>query len=383
MDIKKIKKINKIVSVSLVMVLLLGLTACGGDKISDPYKNVDLDEYIELGEYKGVPVSKLPKAEVTKEDVDAEIEKRLYFKSTSKEVTEGKAQEGDTVNIDYSGTRKGERFEGGTAKDQELVLGSGSMIPGFEEGIVGMEFGSKKTIDLKFPKEYHEKSLAGKKVKFDITLNYKKELEKPELDSKFIKENSRAASNEEEFRKEIEEDLKQGRYDMDTLQAENEAWNKVLADAKVKKDDEGNEKYPEEPMEAVKDNAKKFYEQYAEQSGQDFGEWLQANFQMDEETFDQELSKLAENVVKEQMVVNYIANKEKIELTPQEYRAYVNSLYWMNMISEEDFVEQNEQTIEEMEGKVMLQQNALKQKVVSFVYEQGKDKKSSNKKKSE
>ena len=378
----KTENIKKILSITLVIALFMGMTACG-DKVSDPYKNIDLDEYIEVGEYKGVTVNKLPEKKVTKKDVDNEIEKRLNFKATTKEVIEGKAKKGDTVNIDYSGTRNGERFEGGTAKDQDLVLGSGSMVPGFEEGIEGMEFGSKKTIDVTFPKDYSAPELAGKKAKFDITLNYKKEQEKPELDEKFIKENSREANNEEEFRKEIEEDLKKGTYDMETMQEQQMAWQQVMATVKVKKDDEGKEKYPEERIEAIKANIKNFYEKLAEDAGQDFGQWLQENAQMDEETFNMQLEEMAKGMAKEEMVVNYIAKKEDIKITSREYNLYLNSLYWMSMITEEEFIKQYDKTIEEIEGREMIQQNALKQKVISFVYDNGKVKKAAKKKKAD
>ena len=85
------------------------------------------------------------------------------------------AQDGDIVNIDYKGTKDGEAFDGGTAEGQDLTLGSGSMIDGFEDGLVGAKKGETKTLDLTFPENYREESLAGQAVVFEVTVNAVKE----------------------------------------------------------------------------------------------------------------------------------------------------------------------------------------------------------------
>ena len=98
-----------------------------------------------------------------------------------------KAELGDEVIIDFVGKKDGEPFQGGTAKDYHLELGSHSFIPGFEEGIVGHESGDKFDLKLTFPKDYHEKSLAGQKTVFEVLLKQVNAIELPKLDNDFAK----------------------------------------------------------------------------------------------------------------------------------------------------------------------------------------------------
>jgi trigger factor len=111
-----------------------------------------------------------PVAEVTGEDVDRIIE--VFRKQQGRwEEVERPAAEGDRVTIDYRGTRDGEAFDGGSAEGAELELGSGRMIPGFEDGVVGMQAGEEKVLSLTFPDEYHEETLRGAAVEFAVTLH--------------------------------------------------------------------------------------------------------------------------------------------------------------------------------------------------------------------
>jgi trigger factor len=124
---------------------------------------------IEVVEIKDFSVEK-PVSEVTDADVDNIIE--VFRKQQgSWEPVERAAADGDKVNIDYAGTRDGAEFEGGSAKGSDLELGSGRMIPGFEDGIVGMVAGEEKTLNLSFPADYHNEELKGAAVEFKVSLN--------------------------------------------------------------------------------------------------------------------------------------------------------------------------------------------------------------------
>ena len=103
------------------------------------------------------------------------------FKSSKK-----KAVSGDQVNINYSGTKDGVEFEGGQGLDQDLILGSNSMIPGFEDGIIGMSAGENTTLDLKFPKDYHAEDLKGANVKFKVEVKDVSSKKLPSLDDDFF-----------------------------------------------------------------------------------------------------------------------------------------------------------------------------------------------------
>ena len=147
-----------------------------------------------------------PKAEVTEADVDNIIE--VFRKQQGNwETVERAAQDGDKVNIDYAGTRDGEAFDGGTAEGSDLELGSGRMIPGFEDGIVGMSAGEEKTLSLSFPEDYHAEELKGAAVEFKVTLNSVEEMKLAELDEALFESYGVTEGGEEQFRKEVSENM--------------------------------------------------------------------------------------------------------------------------------------------------------------------------------
>ena len=119
-----------------------------------------------VGEYKGLKLDRITQS-VTDDDVQAEIDYDLQAKGD--EVKDG-AAEGDVATINFTGTIDGKEFEDGSADDYELTIGEGSMIDGFEDGIVGMKPGETKELDLTFPDDYYEESVAGKAVVFKVTL---------------------------------------------------------------------------------------------------------------------------------------------------------------------------------------------------------------------
>lgn len=147
-----------------------------------------------------------PNAEIQDADVDSMIE-RLREQRAQFEEVDRACETGDQVNIDFLGTKDGEAFEGGTAEGQDLVLGSGSMIPGFEDGIVGMSKGEEKTIDVTFPEDYHSEELKGQAVQFKITVNNVQAKSLPEVNEEFIKQFTQKESTLDEFRVEVRQNM--------------------------------------------------------------------------------------------------------------------------------------------------------------------------------
>ena len=147
---------------------------------------VPIKPEITLDSYKGLKIKKF-EYNVSDADVDKEANKLLESKATDAEVENRACRNGDTVNIDFSGSVDGEKFPGGTAEDYDLVLGSGSFIPGFEDGVVGMKKGENKDINVKFPDDYQADNLRGKNAVFNITLNKITEKIYPELTDEFVK----------------------------------------------------------------------------------------------------------------------------------------------------------------------------------------------------
>src|SRR5699024_10358418 len=143
-----------------------------------------------------------PVASINDEDVEKVIEDLRRQRSAWAE-KEGKAEEGDQVNINYVGTLDGEAFEGGSADGQNLELGSGQMIPGCEDGIVGMVAGEEKTIDVTFPEDFQAENLKGQAVQFAITVNKVETRELPEIDAEFMQQFGVEDGDMDSFRAEV------------------------------------------------------------------------------------------------------------------------------------------------------------------------------------
>lgn len=140
---------------------------------------------VKVGDLSGQSLSR-PVAQVLESDIDAMIEKLRKQRTVWNEVDRG-AQDGDTVHMDFKGKIDGELFEGGSAENAPLVLGSGSMIEGFESGLLGAKAGDERNLEIKFPDDYRAEHLAGKDVTFDVKVLKVAEPQLPELDEEFVK----------------------------------------------------------------------------------------------------------------------------------------------------------------------------------------------------
>ena len=160
---------------------------------------------VDVVEIKDFDVEK-PVADVSEQDVDDIIE--VFRKQQgSFESVERAAAEGDKVNIDYAGTRDGEAFEGGSAEGSDLELGSGRMIPGFEDGVVGMVAGEEKTLQLNFPDDYHNEELKGAAVEFVVKVNAVQEMVPAELNQELFAKYGVEEGDLDTFRAEIKQNM--------------------------------------------------------------------------------------------------------------------------------------------------------------------------------
>ena len=160
---------------------------------------------IELQNFSGITVEK-KNAEIKDEDITKMIETLREQRKSFKDV-ERKSKEDDQVNIDFTGTLDGEEFDGGKAEGTNLVLGSKRMIPGFEEGLVGLSSGEEKTLSLSFPEDYHNKDMAGKAVEFAVKVNKVSEPTLPELDDEFFASFDVAEGGLEAFKEEVSSNM--------------------------------------------------------------------------------------------------------------------------------------------------------------------------------
>ena len=271
------------------------------------YKALD---YVELGEYKGLTVEVEPTAVS-----DDEVLKQIRANAGSdilEEVTEGTVEEGDTANIDYEGKLDGEAFEGGTAKDTDLEIGSGTFIPGFEDGLVGVKIGDTVDLPLTFPENYTEE-LAGKDVVFTVTVNSVKRM--PELTDDLVNqitdgEYADVASYKESVRKDLEDAKAASR----PSEINNSLLTQIAATSTIKE-------YPQELVDYAANNMKNYYKQQAESSSMEFADFLSTYFSMDEDTFNEQVDLVVKQNLRAELYLKAIAEAEDIELTDEEYEA--------------------------------------------------------------
>ena len=260
----------------------------------------DVSKYVTIGQYKGLSLDKTVEA-VTDDMVDGRIKEELQNKA--EEVTEGSVQNGDVVTINYVGTKDGVAFDGGTANNYELTIGSGTFIDGFEDGIIGMKKGQTKDLDLTFPEEYSSEELAGQDVVFKVTLQSFKRA--PELTDDWAAKNT-DCKTAEEYRKEIRTTLEDEAKTSAQNTLRETAWNTVLSASEVKE-------YPQDDLDTAKTEFKTLYENYAKQGDMTLEDFVKAQgISMDD--FEEQSSQYAEYKVKQNLIVQGIMDAENMTL---------------------------------------------------------------------
>ncbi len=178
----------------------------GGDVGLKFEVSVALKPVVELGEYEGLEAYR-PSVVVEEEAIDKQIEEARKRVSRFVPIGDRAIQEGDQVTIDYKGMKDDIPFDGGTAEGHKLEIGSGSFIPGFEDGLIGRHVGDELDLPLTFPEEYHAEDLAGEEVVFHVVIHEAHAKEMPELDDDFVHDVSETSDTVEEYREEIKEQL--------------------------------------------------------------------------------------------------------------------------------------------------------------------------------
>lgn len=260
----------------------------------------------EVKDYKGVEVDKVEIA-VTDEDVNAEID-TLLKRNARMVVADRAAKEGDTVIIDYAGFVGDNQFEGGTAENYPLKLGSNSFIPGFEEQLIGCAAGEQKDVVVTFPEEYHAPDLAGAEAVFKCTVHEVKEEELPELNDEFAKDVSECDTLEE---------LKQNTRERLQKSAEARAESQ-MKNAVIEKIFNANDiEVPSVMVEDEVSNMMNEFDQQLRYQGLNLDQYLEY-VQKDATSFREELKDEAKNKVKTRMIISAIADVEKMEATEED-----------------------------------------------------------------
>ena len=332
------RKIGKLCLCGLAAALLLADCSAGTD--GEEYLGT-----VALAEYKGVKVNVIP-AEVTDEEVENRIQSVLSQNQEEVEVDRA-AEDGDVVNIDYTGYQDGEEFVGGSAEGEDLTLGSGSMIDGFEEGIVGLKKGDTKELTLTFPEDYREQALAGQEVVFDITVNSVKEKRDPELTDEFVQSIS-DYQTVDEYRDGIRQEMLEQKQESVSLQIQQSVLQQVIDNSTFDLSRNAiSRRYNTEI-----DN----YQTQAEMYGMRLSQ-MAASYGMDEGSFKEYVYASVEENAKSQLVLDTIAAQEGIAVTDE---------------ARQELADMNGQTVEEgveAYGQESFDQMALNRQVMKFLEE--------------
>ena len=312
---------------------------------------------VKLGEYKNLGIEK-EVAEVTDDDVNAEIERARERASRYIEISDRPAKLDDQVNIDYAGFDGDKQFDGGTAKGHDLVLGSGSFIPGFEEQLVGANVGDEVEVKVTFPEEYHAPELAGKPVVFKVKVNSICEKEVPALDDDFVTEVSETANNVEEYKAEVRAKLEKQAEDKADAAFENAVIEKVDENAEID--------IPQAMIEDQIDNMLRDMEMRMMYQGMKLDDYFKYTGQTREQVREM-YKKPAEERVRTQLVIEEVRKVENIEATEEEIDAEIAK-----------YADQNQKSLEEF--KKMLSEDDMKyfaeiaslQKTVKFLKDNAK-----------
>lgn len=323
-------------------------TATENPSAEESQEAVDNSKITKLGKYKGVEVTKIS-TEVTDEELDARIEGILKDNPEYTEVTGRAARLGDTVNIDFVGMKDGEAFEGGTGEDFDLELGSGSFIDGFEDGLVGAKTGAELSLNLMFPEDYHNKDMAGQEVVFDVTVNRIEEKKEAVLDANFVQRMS-DFTTVDEFKADTLAAMESEKEAQADRQIENDVFLAVMEDTEFELDQDALESQYAGQLDYYTNMVQGYY-------GMTLKDYVAA-LGMTEDGFKDELRNVAESTMKQDLIVEAIAEAEGFKVEDADKENAAQELYHSDAKS-----------LEETYGADFLERPALAMKVLAFIKE--------------
>ena len=363
-DMNKKLLIGSGVVVAIVAVIAIILVFVN-NKQSKEY-NYDLSKYVKVGNYKGLEYAS-QKASVTDEEVDVEIQRRLQKAAKTENSKTGKVENGDTINISFVGKIDGKEFEGGSSESTDITVGTTQMIDGFVEGLIGKNVGESVTLNLKFPDDYGKTDLQGKAVEFKVTINSKKKISVPKLNTEFVKKNSKFTTVKEYKEGVKKELLNQKQKSLDST-VKQELWSRIIDKSKAKK-------YPEKELNEAMSQANKLEESYKAQAqnyGMEWETYLKTVMRTDKKGFEKLKQEYAKNIVFNRMVMYSIARSENISLSNREYKKEILKILEDNGYDEESFKKAFGKDIETYADEQNWRQKVLFDKVLDKVMKDGK-----------
>lgn len=315
---------------------------------------LDVTDMVELGEYKGIEVEGQD-TNVPQSMVDSYLEYALSLQSELVPVTDrDTVEDGDTVTIDYEGKKNGVAFDGGTATDYNLEIGSGLFIDGFETGLIGVKKGETVELNLSFPENYPAEDLAGQPVVFTVTVKEIQSSQAPTLDDAYVVSlGIEGVSTVEEYRRQVHEILTKQVEEEYEYQLQVSLVEKIMEGSKIQDPSE-------ELQQKYADVALRQTEKAAEYYGIDLETYVSTNYRIGLEEYQTQINEGAYEAAKQAMLCKKIADVEGIEVTDQELEEAAKENYATYGFSNvEDFKASND--MEEYRDSMLLN------KVLSFL----------------
>lgn len=332
------------------IMVLSALTGCG--KSSSKYLlDVDYSDYVKICEYKGVEAEKV-KTGVTKEEIQEEVESRMYDFVTYDPITDRGIKVGDYANIDYKATMDGKEAEDYSSEGEDILVGEGYLYPELEEALIGMKTGENKKVDVELTEDYAEEEDAGKKLSLDVKVNEITLENLPEYNETFVKENT-DYNSVADYEASVEKELKEYKEESYKSKAIDNIMTYLIDNSEF-------DGYPEELYKQCEEN----YDNSNEYTAAMYGMELEQYLELMGINEDSKKEDIKANVNYE-LVIGVIAQKEKIDCTEKEIDKFVKDNYSdYEYESEEDFLEDY--------SKEEIGYELIYEKVTEFLYENAK-----------
>ena len=306
--------------------------------------NVEVKPEFELGAYKGIEISKVDNT-VSEEDVEARLNEMVNRNARLTSVEDKALENGDTAVIDFEGFENGVAFEGGKGENYNLVIGSNTFIPGFEDQLVGKKAGEEVEVNVTFPETYHAENLAGKPVVFNVKVNDVKVKEVPALDDEFAKDTTEFETLAE-LRADVKAKLEEQTKNAADAEMRNALVEKVSANTEVE--------VPEAMVQHQIDNMLMELNYQLQYQGLNLEQLLQMTGRSLDELREERRAD-AERLVKSSLVLEAIAEKENVEANDADVDAELEKMAAMyNMEVEKIKSSLRETDIEDIKGQIKI-----------------------------
>lgn len=290
------------------------------EEISQEPIEYNVEDYVTLGEYKGLEVTVDGDYEVTDDKIKAQVDNQCQNYPEYEDTNKKKVETGDFVNIDYKGIKDGEAFNGGTGEGYVLEIGSGTFIPGFEDGLIGAEVGKNISLDLSFPENYGNSELAGQAVVFEVKVNKivnKKDMNYDTLTDEYVSSNF-GSDNVDAYLEQVRSSLENAATSQKETDTKSSIIEAVVKNCELKSMPEG----------LLEQRVSKYISQFkttCENYGQDMETYLSTYYGMTEDDFKAQVNTYMTTNLTTELIFEAIAKAEGIEADEKGFGEYVDN----------------------------------------------------------